>query len=122
MPHQCMHHYEADGRRCRGRAMHNEFMCYAHRDKTVPPVIENNPFEITALDSRTAIQQALADVAARLAANQIDLRRAGLLAYTLQVASANLGFISPAPPTANQPTPSPDPSAPHPPQDFPSQP
>ena len=56
----------------------------------MPPVIENEPFEISSLDDRAAIQKALSQLAARLACNNIDLRRAGLLAYTLQAASANL--------------------------------
>lgn len=89
-PHQCMHHNDKDGRQCRARAMHNHFMCFAHRTGTVPPVIENEPFEIASLDTREAIQQALTDVAARLAANRIDFKRAGLLVYTLQLASSNL--------------------------------
>ena len=88
--HQCLY-YDKDGRRCRAWAMHNEYFCYRHRVEPVLNVISNVPFEITRLDSRAAIQQALADIAARLAANQMDLKRAGLLLYTLQIASANLG-------------------------------
>ena len=87
-PHQCM--YYDDGRQCRAWSMHNEFFCYRHRLTPVQPVIENEPFEIAHLDSRPAIQHALADVAARLAANRMDLKRAGLLIYTLQLASNNL--------------------------------
>jgi len=94
VPHQCMHHNDQDGRRCRARAMINQFMCFAHRTDTVPPVIENDPFEIASLDTREAIQQALTDVAARLAANRMDLKRAGLLVYTLQLASSNLRLES----------------------------
>ncbi len=89
-PHQCMHHNDKDGRQCRARAMHNHFMCFAHRTDTVPPVIENDPFEIASLTTRESIQQALTDVAARLASNRIDFKRAGLLVYTLQLASTNL--------------------------------
>lgn len=87
--HQCMH-YNDEGSRCRAHAMYNEYMCYRHRDKSIPPVIENEPFQIQHLDDRAAIQTALAGVAARLACNRMDLRRAGLLVYTLQVASHNL--------------------------------
>lgn len=98
MPHQCMHSNPDSGRRCRGRAMHDNYMCFAHRDNVIPPVIENDPFEITHLANRAAIQQALAGVAARLACNRIDLKRAGILVYTLQVAACNLG----APPLAEE--------------------
>jgi hypothetical protein len=87
--HQCMHNYD-DGRRCRAMSMHNNYMCFAHRDNVIPPVYENEPFEIPHLANRAAIQQALGDLAARLASNRMDLKRAGLLAYILQVASCNL--------------------------------
>jgi hypothetical protein len=49
--------------------MHNNFMCFAHRDAVIPPVIENEPFHIPHLDSRAAIQQALGNLAALLANN-----------------------------------------------------
>ena len=101
-PHQCTH-WDDDGNRCRAFAMYNEFFCYRHRVFPVPPVIENEPFEITHLDSRAAIQQALADLASRLACNRMDLKRAGLLAYTLQIASANI-----AADTSQEPLPIPD--------------
>lgn len=94
VPHQCMYHNDQDGRQCRARSMLNQYMCFAHRTNTVPPVIENDPFEIVHLDTREAIQQALGDVAARLASNRMDLKRAGLLVYTLQLASSNLRTAS----------------------------
>ena len=111
--HQCMYLYE-DGRRCRAQSMHNEYRCFRHRENYMPPVIENEPFEIAALDDRAAIQKALSQLAARLACNRIDLKRAGLLAYTLQTASTNL-----ADPRTEVPQPPadlpgiPDPPAPH---------
>jgi hypothetical protein len=89
-PHQCMHESDKDGTRCRATAMHNEYMCYHHRSDDIPTVIQNDPFLIENLDDRTAIQKALTDVAARLACNHIDLKRAGLLLQTLQIASSNL--------------------------------
>ena len=103
VPHQCLY-VSDDGRRCRARAMLNEYRCYSHRDRVIPTVIENEPFEIAHLNDRNAIQQALAGVAARLACNRMDLKRAGLLAYTLQVAAINLGAAKAAP----EPTPAPD--------------
>ena len=90
IPHQCMHTHSSDGRRCRAIAMHNNYMCFAHRDKVIPPVYENEPFEIPTALTRDAIQQALGDLATRLASNRMDLKRAGLLAYILQIASSNL--------------------------------
>ena len=101
-PHQCMHFSEKGGTRCHSFAMQNEYMCYQHRSDSIPTVIENDPFLIERLDDRASIQKALADVAARLACNRMDLRRAGLLLYTLQIASANL---PPHPRIAAEPTP-----------------
>jgi hypothetical protein len=87
---QCMQHSEKDGIRCRATAMHNEIMCFQHRSDDIPTVLQNDPFDIAHLDDRAAIQRALADTAARLACNHIDLKRAALLIQNLQVASSNL--------------------------------
>ena len=87
---QCMQHSEKDGIRCRATAMHNEIMCFQHRSDDIPTVLQNDPFDIAHLDDRAAIQKALADTAARLACNHIDLKRAALLIQNLQVASSNL--------------------------------
>ena len=87
-PHRCEYHNE--GIQCRQFAMHNEYVCYQHRDNNVPTVIENDPFLIEHLDDRATLQKALADVASRLACNRMDLKRAGLLLYNLQIAATNL--------------------------------
>jgi hypothetical protein len=88
--HQCMHESEKDGARCRAMAMQNNYMCYAHRTDDVPTVIENDMFLIDNLDTHEAIQKAFLDVAARLACNHIDLKRAELLITLLRAASRNL--------------------------------
>jgi hypothetical protein len=88
--HQCMHESEKDGTRCRAMAMQNSYMCYAHRTDDVPTVIENDMFLIENLDTHAAIQKAFLDVAARLACNHIDLKRAELLITLLRAASRNL--------------------------------
>src|ERR1017187_3155631 len=88
--HQCMHESEKDGARCRAMAMQNSYMCYAHRTDDVPTVIENDMFLIDNLDTHAAIQKAFCDVAARLACNHIDLKRAELLITLLRAASRNL--------------------------------
>ena len=90
VPHQCMHESEKDGTRCRAMSMQNNYMCYAHRTDDVPTVIENDMFLIDNLDTHEAIQKAFCDVAARLASNHIDLKRAGLLITLLRAASRNL--------------------------------
>jgi len=88
--HQCVHESEKDGTRCRAMAMQNNYMCYAHRTDDVPTVIENDMFLIDSLDTHEAIQKSFCDVAARLACNHIDLKRAELLITLLRAASRNL--------------------------------
>jgi hypothetical protein len=88
--HQCMHESENDGARCRAMSMQNSYMCYAHRTDDVATVIENDMFLIDNLDTHAAIQKAFCDVAARLACNHIDLKRAELLITLLRAASRNL--------------------------------
>jgi hypothetical protein len=85
-----MHESENDGTRCRAMAMQNNYMCYAHRTDDVPTVIENDMFLIDNLDTHEAIQKVFLDVAARLACNHIDLKRAELLITLLRAASRNL--------------------------------
>jgi CO/xanthine dehydrogenase Mo-binding subunit len=92
--HQCMHESENDGTRCRAMAMQNNYMCYAHRTDDVPTVIENDMFLIDNLDTHAAIQKVFLDVAARLACNHIDLKRAELLITLLRAASRNLRAAS----------------------------
>jgi hypothetical protein len=89
-PHQCMHESDKDGHRCRATAMHNEFMCFHHRSEDIPTVIQNEPFLVETLLTRDAILAALTTIAARLASNRIDLKRAALLIQTCQSAASNL--------------------------------
>jgi hypothetical protein len=50
---------------------------------------ENTPLDLPPVEDSASIQLALIDVLQALAANQLDAKRAGLLLYGLQVASAN---------------------------------
>jgi hypothetical protein len=63
-------------------------------------------FEIPLPEDRSAIQHTIGQVLQRIAANDIDPRRAGLLLYGLQIASLNLpkepASTKPAPQPANQ--------------------
>jgi hypothetical protein len=51
------------------------------------------PLELPAVEDSASIQLALIEVLHALAANQLDPRRAGLLLYGLQVASANAKHV-----------------------------
>ena len=94
---QCRH-IHADGRRCGSPALRSEELCYFHHTSRRPA---ENPrarrsrqatFDLHLPDAtdRTGLQLAIADVLRRIAANQVDPRRAGLLLYGLQIASLNL--------------------------------
>lgn len=104
---QCRHIF-TDGRRCgspalRGPGGHENF-CYFHHNCRRP--IQDAPgrkrrrssFTLpnpSDLSERSGIQLALTEVLQKIAANEIDPRRAGLLLYGLQVASHNLPKSSP---------------------------
>lgn len=98
-PHQCLYLYK-DGRRCRARALYNEHHCFRHREDHLPPVIQNEAFEIPHLNRREAIQEALSEIDLRIARNRIDSKRADLLTYILQIASSNSASPHPPPPLA----------------------
>jgi hypothetical protein len=55
-----------------------------------PDTIGSASLDLPSLEDAVSIQLALIDVAQALAANRIDTKRAGLLLYALQVASANV--------------------------------
>jgi hypothetical protein len=57
---------------------------------TYPDRIDSASLDLPSLEDAVSIQLALIDVAQALAANRIDTKRAGLLLYALQVASANV--------------------------------
>ncbi len=96
--YQCRH-IRANGRRCAGRALRNEPFCYYHQSTRRPaqdprqpryPDADREPFSLPVLEDRAAIQLAISQVLARIAANDLDPKRAGLLLYGLQVATAAL--------------------------------
>jgi hypothetical protein len=63
---------------------------YGSYPVTQPPAFENTPLDLAPLEDTASIQLALIDALQALAANQIEPKRAGLLLYGLQVASANV--------------------------------
>ena len=100
---QCRHIF-ADGRRCGSPALRSPGgsseaslpFCYFHHNSRRP--IQDAPtrrrrqsrFTLPNPEDRSAIQQGLAQVLQRIASNEIDPRRAGLLLYGFQIASLNL--------------------------------
>ena len=93
--HQCRH-TKPEGGRCGSPAMRGEKFCY-HHHLTRRPIADarlrqarRNAFDMPTPNSRAEIQQSLGRIIDRVAGNDIDLRRAGLLLYALQLASTNL--------------------------------
>jgi hypothetical protein len=90
----CTHTFP-DGHRCGSPALHGEPFCYYHHDKRKP--IRNlaarnrrRAFSLSTPRNRDELQTSLNEVILRLAANQIDHRRAGLILFALQIAANNL--------------------------------
>src|SRR5580704_14216803 len=109
--YQCRHIF-TDGHRCSSPCLRQEEFCYYHHT-TRRPV--GNPkqrrrrcstFHLPLPEDRSAIQASIGEVLQRIAANDIDPRRAGLLLYGLQIASLNLPKPQPTtkaePPTVEE--------------------
>jgi hypothetical protein len=98
-------HIFTDGGRCQSPTLRGgsgpEHFCYYHHTTRRPiPTTElrsrkshracREPFHLPVPEDRLAIQHAISDVLQKIAANEIDTKRAGLLLYGLQTASSNL--------------------------------
>ena len=93
--YQCRHIF-TDGHRCGSPCLRGEDLCYYHHT-TRKPVVDpqqrrgrRSSFDLPLPEDRSAIQQSIGEVLRRIASNDIDSRRAGLLLYGLQIASTNL--------------------------------
>src|SRR5580704_17231637 len=92
--YQCRHIFTA-GHRCGSPTLRNENFCYYHHTTRKPAPKNRRPLapfdlELPIPEDRAAIQQAIGQVLQRIASNQIDPRRAGLLLYGLQIAASIL--------------------------------
>ena len=92
---QCRHIFTS-GHRCGSPALRQEHFCYYHHNTRKPAPQRHaaaghrDAFALPNPEDRSAIQAAIGQVILRLAANELDPRRAGLLLYGLQIASLNL--------------------------------
>src|SRR5438270_4513912 len=101
--YQCRHIF-TDGHRCGSPCLRGEHLCYYHHTTRKPaPRTHGSSFELPLPEDRSAIQASIGQVLQRIAANDIDPRRAGLLLYGLQIASLNL----PKPPAHRKAKPEP---------------
>jgi hypothetical protein len=89
-------HIFTDGHRCGSICLRGEHFCYYHHTTRRPAA---NPhqrrgrrttFDIPLPEDRSAIQATIGMVLQRIAANDIDPRRASLLLYGLSIATSNL--------------------------------
>lgn len=90
--YQCRHIF-TDGRRCGSPSLRHEELCYYHHTTRRPvdaPAARHTHFDLPLPEDRSAIQSAIGQVLQRIARNEIDPKRAGLLLYGLQIASLNL--------------------------------
>ncbi len=101
--YQCRHIF-TDGHRCGSPCLRQEDFCYYHHT-TRRPVQDPRQrqtrtvlFDLPMPEDRAAIQLSIGEILRRIARNEIDPRRAGLLLYGLQIASTNLPRQAPNPP------------------------
>src|SRR5580704_5226783 len=98
--YQCRHIF-TDGRRCASPSLRHEHFCYFHHTTRKPITTETqenrrrttarlNEFHIPLPEDRSAIQASIGIILQKIATNDLDPRRAGLLLYGLQIASLNL--------------------------------
>jgi hypothetical protein len=98
--YQCRHIF-TDGRRCASPCLRQEEFCYYHHTTRKPVAnpkqrrSRSSTFHLPLPEDRSAIQASIGEVLQRIAANDIDPRRAGLLLYGLQIASLNLPKTQP---------------------------
>jgi hypothetical protein len=106
--YQCRHIF-TDGHRCSSPCLRQEEFCYYHHTTRKPIAnprqrrSRRSTFHLPLPEDRSAIQSSIGQVLQRIAANDIDPRRAGLLLYGLQIASLNLPKIQPNPHSAAEP-------------------
>src|SRR5260370_12993081 len=93
--YQCRHIF-TDGCRCASPCLRQQEFCYYHHTTRRPIAnprqrrSRRSTFHLPLPEDRSAIQASIGEVLRRIAANDIDPRRAGLLLYGLQIASLNL--------------------------------
>ncbi|MGH9599738.1 MAG: hypothetical protein ACRD27_07715 [Terracidiphilus sp.] len=91
-------HIMPNGRKCDAPALRTKPYCYFHarvhrikvQQARAGGESADAPLEFSVLEDRCSMQLALAQVLNALGSSRIDLRRAGLLLYGLQIASQNV--------------------------------
>jgi len=81
---QCFHDI-MPGHRCNAPALRGEYFCRHHMKRARVIVPPNTPFDLPPIYDRESLRDAVLLVAGRLAANSLDVRRAGNILYSLQI-------------------------------------
>ncbi len=102
--YQCRHIF-TDGHRCGSPSLRQEDFCYYHHNTrrpaprcpqdATPRGRRSSSLTLQNPEDRSAIQHSIGLVLQKLANNELDARRAGLLLYGLQIASLNLPKTKP---------------------------
>ncbi len=91
--YQCRHIF-TDGHRCGSICLRGEPFCYYHHTTRKPAPRQSSAtkssFDLPLPEDRSAIQASIGIILQKIANNDLDPRRAGLLLYGLQIASLNL--------------------------------
>jgi hypothetical protein len=89
MPTPLCNHTFPDRHRCGSPALRGEHLCYYHHPSRKPAANTRarRGFNLPIPTDQQTLQHALSEVIVRLAANKLDVHRAGLLLYSLQIAS-----------------------------------
>ena len=96
-------HIFTDGHRCGSICLRGEHFCYYHHTTRRPAAnpkqrrSRRTTFELPLPEERSAIQASIGLVLQRIAANDIDPRRASMLLYGLSIAASNLPKPQPGP-------------------------
>ena len=91
--YQCRHIF-TDGHRCGSICLRGEPFCYYHHTTRRPAPRQSlgkkSSFDLPLPEDRSAIQASIGIILQKIASNDLDPKRAGLLLYGLQIASLNL--------------------------------
>jgi len=82
---QCFHQITA-GHRCHAPAMRGEYFCRHHYKRARNVIPPSSTYEMPLITDRESLRAAVLQIASRVAANSLDVRRAGILLYSLQIA------------------------------------
>jgi hypothetical protein len=82
---QCFHQITS-GHYCNAPALRGEYFCRHHfkRGSVIAP--PNTRYELPAITGRESLRTAVLEIAGRVGANSLDIRRAGIMLYSLQIA------------------------------------